>query len=218
MRRAALLLALLVGLTAIPAGQSEKLDYATLGKIRNEGLTRSEVMAHISWLSDVFGPRLTGSPGIAQASEWGLVNAHRESWTFGRGWSLVRFSAHMIEPQVQPIIGVPLSWSPGTKGTVTAPVVRVQIDSDADFAKYRGTLAGKIVLPQPPREVRMLDGPIVLRMAEKDFEEAATVPIPGPRSGRGRGGRGGPASQFRDRVRQLYIDITECGSNSALAA
>ena len=123
-------------------------------------------MDHISWLSDVYGPRLTGGPAIMQASdwalkkfnEWGLVNAHRETWPFGKGWSLVRFSAHLIEPQVQPMIGFPGSWTPGTNGTITADVVRVQIDADADFEKYRGKLAGKIVLTQPERECQCSKG------------------------------------------------------------
>jgi hypothetical protein len=201
---------------------AERLDYATIAQIRDEGLNRSQVMDHISWLSDVYGPRLTGGPGIMQASdwairkfnEWGLVNAHRETWPFGKGWSLVRFSAQMIEPQVQPLIGFPGSWTPGTKGTVTADVVRVQIDSDADFEQYRGKLAGKIVLTQPARPVAMLDGLIVHRMSDKDFAEAATTPIPQPRGrgGRGRGatdedttaaGRGG-AQAFAARVAQFY--------------
>jgi carboxypeptidase Q len=177
----------------------EPLDYATIARIRDEGLNRSEVMDHISWLSDVYGPRLTGGPAILQASdwalrkfnEWGLVNGHRETWPFGKGWSLVRFTAHMIEPQVQSLIGFPGSWTPGTNGTVTADVVRVQLDTDADFDKYRGKLAGKIVLTQPEREVPMLEGLIVHRMGDKDLAEAATTPIPRPRGGgAGRGGRG----------------------------
>jgi carboxypeptidase Q len=111
-------------LVALPSAQSEKLDYTTLGRIRDEGLSRSQVMDHISWLSDVYGPRLTASPGLQQASEWtmkkfaewGLANVHQERFKFGKGWSLVRFSAHLIEPQVQPLIGYPNTWSPGTKG------------------------------------------------------------------------------------------------------
>src|SRR5262245_66060811 len=99
----------------------------------------------------------------------------------------------MVEPQVQQIIGSPLSWSPGTKGPVTADVVRVQIANEADFAKYRGKLAGKIVLSQPARAVRMLEGPIVLRMDDPRWTaEAATTPVPAAR-GRGRGGDGGAA-------------------------
>src|SRR6187431_1164741 len=147
----------------------EQLDRQMIGKIRDEGLNHSQVMDHISWLSDVYGPRLTGSPAILQASDWvlkrlsgwGLVNGHRESWMFGKGWSLLRFNAHMIEPQVQPLIGFPASWTPGTNGTVTADVVRVQIDSETDFGKYRGKLTGKIVLTQPERPVPMLEGLIV---------------------------------------------------------
>ena len=196
------MLCLLVTFAALPAAQgaSEKLDYAMLGRIRDEGLTRSQVMDHISWLSDVYGPRLTGSPGISQAGdwaakkfgEWGLANVHRETWAFGKGWSIVRFSAHMIEPQVQTLTGVPGSWSPGTKGTIAADVVRVQIDTPADFEKYRGKLAGKIVLTQPTRATPMMEGPFILRMGDKEFAEAATTPIPAARgAGAGRGGRGG---------------------------
>ena len=95
----------------------------------------------------------------------------------------------MIEPQVQPIIGVPAAWTPGTAGTITADVVRVAIESDADFARYRGKLAGRIALTQPAREVRMLEGLIVSRMGEAELEEAASTPIPRGR-GRAPGGRG----------------------------
>lgn len=204
---------------AVPIAQqpTEKLDYATIAQIRDEGLNRSQVMDHISWLSDVYGPRLTGGPAIMQASdwaikkftEWGLANPHRETWPLGKGWSLVRFSAHMIEPQVQPLIGFPGSWSPGTKGAVVADVVRVQIDSEADFERYRGKLAGKIVLTQPDRAVPMLEGNIIYRMGEKELEEAATTPIPRPRAGGP--GRGGPstgsgqgAQALRTRIAQFY--------------
>src|SRR4051795_1569098 len=186
MRRAVLVMALAAGAMAFVAAQSEKLDYAMLGRIRDEGLNRSQVMDHVSWLSDVYGPRLTGSPGIQQASEWamktfrawGLTNVHQERWTFGKGWSLVRFSAHLVEPQIQPLIGFPQEWSSGTKGPVTAEVVRAQIASEADFANYRGKLAGKIVLTQPARVVRMLEGPIILRMDDKNIAEAETTPVP----------------------------------------
>jgi carboxypeptidase Q len=142
MKRAILVMVLAASAAAVVLSQTDKLDYAMLGRIRDEGLTRSQVMDHVSWLSDVYGPRLTGSPAIQQASEWamkkfgewGLANAHQERWAFGKGWSLVRFSAHLVEPQVQPIIGFPHEWSFGTKGPITADVVRVQIANEADFA------------------------------------------------------------------------------------
>jgi carboxypeptidase Q len=205
----------------------EKLDYAAIASIRDEGLNRSQVMDHIGWLTDVFGPRLTGGPGIKQASdwaigkftEWGLANPHRETFAFGKGWSLVRFSAHLLEPQVQPLIGFPAAWTPGTNGAVTADVVRVQIDSDADFERYRGKLSGRIVLTQPERDVPMLEGLVVHRMDRSAFEEAATTPVlraPAPaanddddedddedRAGTGRGARE-RASSLAARVARFY--------------
>jgi hypothetical protein len=199
MRRGILVLTLVFSAAAALVAQppAERLDYPTLALIRDEGLNRSQVMDHIGWLSDVYGPRLTGGPAIMQASdwairkftEWGLVNAHRESWPFGKGWSLVRFSAHMIEPQIQPLIGFPGSWTPGTNGTVVAEVVRAQIDSDADFDRYRGKLGGRIVLTQPERPVPILEGRIVHRMGTDDFAEAASTPIPATRGGAARPGR-----------------------------
>lgn len=171
--------------------QDEQLDYAMIAKIREEGLNRSQVMDHISWLSDVYGPRLTGSPAIKQASqwtqkkfaEWGLANIHEEEFAFGKGWSLVRFSAHMIEPQVSPLIGYPKSWTPGTPGLISADVVLATIRSEADFEKFRGKLKGKIVLAQPARPVRMLEGRIVLKMTEDDVKEVGTTPVPAARRG-----------------------------------
>src|SRR4029079_4818699 len=111
-----------------------------------------------------------------------------------RGWSLVRFSAHLVEPQVQPIIGYPGSWKPGTKRPGHAEGVRVEIKSAADFDRYRGRLSGKIVLLQPAREVKMLDGRVVLRMTDEDIKEAQTTPIPV----RAEGARG--ETEFRRRA------------------
>jgi carboxypeptidase Q len=226
MRRLLLVAILAASAATLALAQSEKLDYAMLGRIRDEGLNRSQVMDHVSWLSDVFGPRLTGSPGIQQASEWTmkkfreweLSNVHQERWSFGKGWSLVRFSAHLVEPQIQPLIGFPQEWSSGTKGPITAEVVRVQIANDADFEKYRGQLAGKIVLAQPARKVRMLEGPIILRMTDRDIAEAETTPVPAPAGG----GRGNQAA-FRQKVVEFYVQekvaaLFERGSDSDMAA
>ena len=179
-------------LAAVVVRAQDTLDYALLAKIQNEALSRSQVMDHVGWLSDVYGPRLTGSPGFARAadwavkrlSEWGLGNAKTEKWKFGKGWSLTRFQAHLVEPQRQPLIGYPKAWTPSTQGAVTADVVRVAIGSEADFEKYRGKLRGTIVLTQPAREVRMLEGRITWRMGDELLAEAERLPIPpaaGPR-------------------------------------
>lgn len=218
----------MAGATAQTKPQDEQLDYAMIGKIREEGLNRSQVMDHISWLSDVYGPRLTGSPAIRQAgewtmkkfNEWGLANAHQETWPFGKGWSLTRFSAHMTEPQISPLIGYPKSWTPGTNGTINADVIYTPISSEADFEKYRGKLKGKVVLLQTARQVRMLDGRIVMRMNDDDIKEAMTTPVPPVRSG-GRGGPGGLA--FQNKVLAFLLAegvavVFDRGSDSDSAA
>lgn len=186
----------------------EKLDFTTLVKIQDEGLNRSQVMDHAWWLSDVYGPRLTGSPGIKQAgdwavkrlTEWGLASAHQETWKFGKGWSLQRFSAHLLEPQIQPLIGFPKAWTPGTNGLVTADVVQVSIRTEADFDQYRGKLAGKVVLTQPAREVRMLDGRVVWRMDDEMLAEAETMPVPAPAA---TARPGGP--NLQDKINQFLL-------------
>ena len=203
----------LIGVSAV----AQPLDHATLAAIRDEGLRRSQAMDHISWLSDVYGPRVTGTPAIEQARiwtmeklrAWGLSNVHEERFVFGHGWSLERFHAHMVEPQVMPIIGYPRSWSSSTDGTVTAEVTRVDIRTEADFERYRGTLRGKIVLPQPEREVPMLEGDLVLRMTDEQLVEASRTQVPPPVRGRRRGqgdrGAGGGLS-FNDRLQQFYLE------------
>jgi carboxypeptidase Q len=243
MKRIAWLLVAILATFVFVEAQTEKLDLATIGRIRDEGLNRSQVMDHVSWLSDVYGPRLTGSPAILQASDWvikkvtdwGLTNAHREPWKFGKGWSLVRFSAHLIEPQIQPLIGFPIEWSAGTKGTVTGDVVRVQIANEVDFAKYRGKLAGKILLTQPARQVRMLEGPIILRMDDQWTAEAERTPVPAARPSTGSGRAGGAATEddtpgggrgaaaFRQKLSEFAaaegaLAIFERGSDSDMAA
>ena len=76
-------------------------------------------------LTDVYGPRLTGSPNLKGASdwvvkrttEWGLKNAHLEPWEFGRpGWLNERTSAFLIAPVKDSLVVEALAWTPGTNG------------------------------------------------------------------------------------------------------
>src|SRR5215213_10022078 len=98
-----------------------------IDKIRDEGMNRSQVMPTLSYLTDVIGPRLTGSPNMKRANEWtrdtmtkwGFQNAHLESWgPFGRGWAVRKYSATVTDPQFISVISYPRAWSPATKGVV----------------------------------------------------------------------------------------------------
>src|SRR5207244_8794895 len=118
MRKLSLLL-----LAAALAAAQEKVDLAAVYRIKNEAFQHSKVMDHAFYLTDVYGPRLTGSPGYKAAAEWavremqkwGLSNARLEKWgPFGRGWANMKFSAALKEPTYTPLIGSPRPWSPGT--------------------------------------------------------------------------------------------------------
>ncbi len=107
-------------------------DADAVAHIRDEAMNRSKVMETLSYLSDVIGPRLTGSPNLRRANEWtrdqfttwGLQNAHLEAWgPFGRGWSVKRFTAEVIEPQSITLIAYPRAWSPGFDQPIEAEVV-----------------------------------------------------------------------------------------------
>ncbi len=155
-------------------------------KIKDEGMNRSQVMKTLSYLTDVIGPRLTGSPGMKRANEWTAeqfkqwgIDARLEPWgQFGHGWTLKRFTAQVVEPQFIPLIAYPKAWSASTKGPVTANVVYLDAKTEADLEKYRGKLKGEIVLITAPREVKAHFEPKANRLTEKDLLGLADAPDP----------------------------------------
>ncbi len=141
--------------TALNCSAQEKVDLETISKIRYEGFHNSKIMEIASGLMDQIGPRLTGSPNAKKANEWtrdklkefGLVNSHLEAWgPFGRGWSNEYINVRMVSPDTATLIAYSKAWTPGTDGAVKGQVVRVDIRGPQDLAKYRGKLAGKILL------------------------------------------------------------------------
>ena len=196
-------------LVAAPLSHAQRPDPDVLQAIREEGFRRSEALEIVSWLSDVYGPRVTGTPAIEAAGEWAAdrmrswgLRVSEERFAYGRGWSLERFHAHMVEPQVMPIIGYPRAWTPGTSGTVSAEVVRVDVTSRDALERHRGRLRGKIVLAQEPRDVGLLDGDLVLRMDDRLLEEAARPP--GRRSRQASSGGSGP--RLQNHVQAFFLE------------
>ncbi len=185
MRRVLAILVALVTVT-LTVGAQAPVDPAAVGRIRQEAMHRSQVMEHAWWLSEVYGPRVSGTPAFAAASEWamkrftewGLANVHQERFRYGQGRVIEKFSAQLLLPQPQTLIGAPRAFSRSTPGPVTADVIRLTVESEADLAKYKGQVRDKIVVMQPTRAIRMLDGRIVLRMTDADFDEAAHTPVP----------------------------------------
>ena len=165
---------------------TESLDMAMYQRIRDEGLNHSHVMEFASALMDGIGPRLTGSPNAKKANEWtratltkiGLENAHLEDWgEFGLGWQQMNTWARMVAPDTAVLILQATPWSPATPGAVTGDVVWVDIHDDKDFDKYKGKLAGKIVLYGAMREVKPVDKALFERNTDKDLEDIAEFPV-----------------------------------------
>jgi len=135
--------------------QTEKVDQAAMQKIRNEGFNHSQIMETASWLTDVYGPRLTGSPNAKKAGDWaiqamkswGITNPRFEQWpNFGHGWQVEGFTAQVTAPQAYPIIAYLTPWSMGTGGTKTGDVVYAHLTNEAELAPFHGKLRGKWVM------------------------------------------------------------------------
>ncbi|MBP6002145.1 MAG: M20/M25/M40 family metallo-hydrolase [Pyrinomonadaceae bacterium] len=197
-----------------PAKSVYTAPKAEIDKIRDEGMNRSQVMQHLSYLTDVIGGRLTNSPSMKRANEWtrdtmakwGMKNAKLESWgPFGRGWELKSFSAQVIEPHAVPVIAFPKAWSPSTSGMVTAEIVLLDIKTDEDFAKYKGQLRGKIVMTSGIRETKADFAGMGTRHTDDELAKMANAPDPSaPRPAQPAPGAQ-PNPQMADRMRQMAL-------------
>jgi hypothetical protein len=154
-------LAAALALPASAGGQiaQERVDLDAVAKIRQEGLEHSQIPELAHHLTDIIGPRLTGSPGMKAANawtaetlgSWGLSSVVVEPWgQFGRGWENVSYEGRILTPYNQSMPGQPSAWTGSTKGQITAPVLVVEGGVDS-IAKYGTKLRGALVLLAPPR-------------------------------------------------------------------
>lgn len=197
--------ALLVGVVALaaPAGR-ESINTEVNAKIRAEATANSQVMRTMHHLTDVYGPRLTGSPNykaaadwtLKQMTDWGLANAHLEPWAFGHaGWLNERFSGFILSPVKDTLVGEVLAWTPSTKGTaigdalqIVPPTSPTPGELDAWISTTKAGLKGKIVLVGKATVVPVTMNRAPLRRNDEDLRKqydpnaAPTAP----------GGRGTP--------------------------
>src|SRR5262245_52038750 len=215
------MVAALAALSAtLPLGAAgERIDYEAINKIKAQGLQaeNSKVMEISSWLTDVYGPRLTGSPtiekagewAVAKMKEWGLQNVAMEPWSqasnqFAQGWANEKFYLAAVTPQAFPIPGTPTAWTPGTQGLVKGEVVLVTETTQEDLQKYAGKLRGKWVLTQAPPDVAAYWNAPSRRYTQEELDrmelgasaapEFGVVP-PGQRGGGRQGAPGAPGGR-----------------------
>jgi carboxypeptidase Q len=132
-----------------------QIDTNFVNRIKSEAMEQSQVMATMTYLSDVIGPRLTGSKKMAAANEWtrkllesyGLKSTVEPWGDFGRGWDLKSFHATVTAPYAFPLIAYPKAWSPATKGTVKGKIIYINEKTlENAQAKYAGKLKGATVM------------------------------------------------------------------------
>jgi hypothetical protein len=201
---------LLAGLVGLPLrAADEPIDYASINLIKALGLNEetSQVMDVASWLTDVHGPRLSGSPNIQKAGEWaaakmrewGLENVALEPWTndrgFTQGWTNDKFYLAAVSPQAYPMYAMSQAWTPGTNGPVTGEAMLVTGTTEEELAPLRGKLRGKFILVQEPVDVAAYWTPQADRHTQEELDRMELASNPGAEFGvgtpAGRGGRAG---------------------------
>ena len=185
--RVACLLFVVSPILSLWSQEKEKVDLETMSRIRYEGFHDSKVMEYATGLIDSIGERLTGSPNMKRANEWtrdqltamGLSNAHLEPWgPFGRGWANQYVNVRMTSPDVVTLLAYSKAWTPGTNGVIQGKCIRATIDDKKDFDKYKGKLAGMIVILGADADVKPITEPPYKRLSDDDLAKLADYQIP----------------------------------------
>jgi carboxypeptidase Q len=185
-KRRVIALSLILSLLSLPiAAQNGSGDM--LSRIRKEAMEHSQIMKTIHMFTDLYGPRLTGSPNhkaaaewaVKQMTTWGLENAHLEPWDFKHpGWLNERLTAHLISPIKDPLVCEVLAWTPSTKGTVQASAYQLvlpdrvtQDQINIFFNNYKTKVRGKIVLIGKPAVVPVNLNPPAKRLTDEQAQQ-----------------------------------------------
>jgi carboxypeptidase Q len=170
----------------------ERPDEAVFWKIRQEATSRSQILQTLHVLTDIYGPRLTGSPNLKAAGEWavqqmtswGLKNAHLEPWDFGRdGWANERLTAHITAPVKDSLVVEALAWTPSTTGVargqaiqITLPVRPTSADLTAFLEGVKSSVKGKMVLVGAHQSVPVTFNAVPLRREDADVVTLLNAP------------------------------------------
>ncbi|HTV10203.1 MAG TPA: M20/M25/M40 family metallo-hydrolase [Candidatus Aquilonibacter sp.] len=190
-------LLVVLSITAVTDATAQSQDPSAVVRIRNEAQQHSQIMENAFYLADVYGPRFTGSPNLTAAGNWliermksyGLQDVHSENvdrpidvggglkWS-GRGWAFDRFSAEMLKPTYQALIGEPAMFSPSTPGPVQGQVLPLTLPPPGDRGvlnhfeeEYRGQLEGKILLISPMQTIQRPSPTDFHRYTDAELEE-----------------------------------------------
>src|SRR5439155_4762975 len=170
------------------SAQSLTVDTTGAGLLIDQALNHSQVMENLQHLTDVVGPRLTGSPAARRANEWTLerfrdygLDAHLEQWNFGGRWTRGPMWVRMTAPRVHEVLAASWAWAPGTNGkAVRGPVVRIDASVPESLTAYHDRVKQAWVMLRPPTPVWNNDGPPMTpadSQRQRDFFRSVFTPL-----------------------------------------
>ena len=203
--------AALCAASVLPFAAQEPAGASVNDRVREEGLNHSQVMRTLHYLTDVYGPRLTGSPSLKAAGEWsvktmegwGLKNARLEPWDWGHpGWTNDFAWGAIRSPVKDMLVLEVVAWTPGTRGPVKGRATNIVLPdrpTEEELAAYlptvRKQVENAVVLVGAPRVVPVNLNPPAKRRNDEDLK--AQYDPNHPNAGRGgRGQRGGGRGQL----------------------
>lgn len=193
----------------------EPVNDSIIAIIKKHGLEKSRVMETAAMITDVYGPRMTGSPMLDKATswaaqqlkDWGYQNVRLDEWgPFGRGWELKHFEMHCQTPNYWPVIAYPKAWSPSTKGLVKGEVIYIDANTEEELDKYKGKLKGKFVMIDTLRVLKEWEDPLAKRLTPEELLDMANSPKPEQRGRRGNRNFPDSGGNFIKKLRQMLYD------------
>lgn len=200
-KTAALTLLIVFFLQPLSTHTQERVDTNIYAKILKEETENSQIMRTLHVFTDVYGPRLTGSPNLKAAGEWavkqmqtwGFENAHLEPWNFNHpGWLNERASGFIVSPVKDSLVFEVLAWTPGTNGPATGEAYQLTVPErptaeqlGAYLNGIKDRVTGKIVLVGKPTPVPVNFNPPSKRQNDEDLRQrfdpnAKPTPTPTP--------------------------------------
>jgi Zn-dependent M28 family amino/carboxypeptidase len=136
------------------SGPARAQDSAIVQRLIATERDNSDIMDTLEYLSDMIGPRLTGSDNLHKANEWtaqrmrefGLENVDLEPYTISEGWQRGSVEMELTYPMNLKLSAAQMAWTPGTHGTVTGPVVIFAPKNEQEMEQFKGKLHNAVVL------------------------------------------------------------------------
>ncbi len=175
-------------LPAVLIAQTENVDLGMIYKIKQEGLKNSSVEDLAFWLTDFVGPRLTASTGNLRGNDWakkkmeelGFQNVRIEAaneFTRG-GWDNIKTYAALTAPYYSNFACNPVAWSGSTDGLIKSKVVYLDVKTESDLDKYKGQLAGKIILMPGTATYEVSFEPLASRLTDAQLKDLSMATSP----------------------------------------